>query len=136
MYAIYKIPTEREWHKGRCLNIGEAAHAMPPHASQDVSMALEDAFLFSKLLEIYYSSIQNALEMHVENTPTVVSNSLRLSQFIYFRDTTFCRCNAPQKACPINVIYVLPRIPYLLPAGVTQLPVRLAFVPLARFLRH
>ncbi|KAK7413090.1 hypothetical protein QQX98_008038 [Neonectria punicea] len=50
-YPIYKVPPGRPWSKGRCLIIGDAAHAMPPHASQGVSMALEDVFLFSKLLQ-------------------------------------------------------------------------------------
>ncbi|KAF3385973.1 FAD-dependent urate hydroxylase, partial [Talaromyces pinophilus] len=49
-YPIFKIPPGRPWSKGRCLIIGDAAHAMPPHASQGVSMALEDVFLFSNLL--------------------------------------------------------------------------------------
>ena len=49
-YPIFKVPPGRPWSKGRCLVIGDAAHAMPPHASQGVSMALEDVFLFSKLL--------------------------------------------------------------------------------------
>lgn len=49
-YPIFKIPPGRPWSKGRCLIIGDAAHAMPPHASQGVSMALEDVFLVSKLL--------------------------------------------------------------------------------------
>lgn len=52
-YPIFKVPPGRPWHKGRCLIIGDAAHAMPPHASQGVSMALEDVFLFSKLLSHY-----------------------------------------------------------------------------------
>ncbi|KAH8202955.1 hypothetical protein TruAng_002901 [Truncatella angustata] len=50
-YPVYKVPTGRPWCKGRCLILGDAAHAMPPHASQGVSMALEDAFLLSKALE-------------------------------------------------------------------------------------
>lgn len=49
-YPIFKIPPGRPWSKGRCLIIGDAAHAMPPHASQGVSMALEDVFLFSNLI--------------------------------------------------------------------------------------
>lgn len=52
-YPIFKIPPGRPWSKGRCLIIGDAAHAMPPHASQGVSMALEDVFLFSNLLAHY-----------------------------------------------------------------------------------
>ncbi|KAJ5534048.1 hypothetical protein N7527_000302 [Penicillium freii] len=59
-YPIFKIPPRRPWHKGRCLIIGDAAHVMPPHASQGVSVALEDVFLFSNLL---------AHHSHDVNTP-------------------------------------------------------------------
>ena len=64
-YPIYKIPIGRPWFRGRCLIIGDAAHAMPPHASQGVSMALEDVFLFSKLLESEIPVIEDALEAYV-----------------------------------------------------------------------
>ncbi|WYZ38254.1 hypothetical protein EsH8_III_000168 [Colletotrichum jinshuiense] len=60
-YPIYKMPGGRPWSKGRCLIIGDAAHAMPPHASQGVSMALEDVFLFSKLLKSSFPRIEDAL---------------------------------------------------------------------------
>jgi len=50
-YPVFKLPFGGAWSKSRCLLIGDAAHAMPPHAGQGVSMALEDAFLLSRLLE-------------------------------------------------------------------------------------
>lgn len=50
-YPIYKLPLGGAWSKGRCLLLGDAAHAMPPHAGQGVSMALEDAFLLARMLE-------------------------------------------------------------------------------------
>ncbi|KAJ5887056.1 uncharacterized protein N7473_009730 [Penicillium subrubescens] len=56
-YPIFKIMPGGPWSKGRCLVIGDAAHAMPPHASQGVSMALEDVFLFSKLLNHHSRSL-------------------------------------------------------------------------------
>lgn len=49
-YPIFKLPLGGRWSRGRCLLIGDSAHAMPPHASQGVSMALEDVFLISNLL--------------------------------------------------------------------------------------
>ncbi|KAF4210926.1 hypothetical protein CNMCM5878_003424 [Aspergillus fumigatiaffinis] len=64
-YPIFKIPPGRPWSKGRCLVIGDAAHAMPPHASQGVSMALEDVFLFSKLLTHYSRNLDTP------NSPTL-----------------------------------------------------------------
>ncbi|KAJ5098547.1 salicylate hydroxylase [Penicillium argentinense] len=50
-YPIYRLPPGGTWSKGRCILVGDAAHAMSPHAGQGVSMALEDVFLLSRLLE-------------------------------------------------------------------------------------
>lgn len=50
-YPIYKMPTAPTWSTKRCLLVGDAAHAMQPHAGQGTSMALEDVFLLSRLLE-------------------------------------------------------------------------------------
>ncbi|KAF4242955.1 hypothetical protein CNMCM8980_010115 [Aspergillus fumigatiaffinis] len=49
-YPIYNMPTAAIWATKRCLLMGDAAHAMQPHAGQGTSMALEDVFLFSRLL--------------------------------------------------------------------------------------
>lgn len=50
-YPVYRLPKGGSWSRGRCLLLGDAAHAMQPHAGQGVSMALEDVFLLSRLLE-------------------------------------------------------------------------------------
>jgi 2-polyprenyl-6-methoxyphenol hydroxylase-like FAD-dependent oxidoreductase len=50
-YPIFRLPLGGNWSKGRCLLLGDAAHAMQPHAGQGVSMAAEDVFLLSRLLE-------------------------------------------------------------------------------------
>lgn len=50
-YPVYRLRPGGIWYKGRCLLVGDAAHAMSPHAGQGVSMALEDVFLLSRLLE-------------------------------------------------------------------------------------
>lgn len=50
-YPIYRLPLGKSWSKGHCVLVGDAAHAMSPHAGQGVSMALEDVFLLSRLLE-------------------------------------------------------------------------------------
>lgn len=49
-YPVYRLPLGGKWHEGRCLLVGDAAHAMQPHAGQGVSMAVEDAFLLARLL--------------------------------------------------------------------------------------
>lgn len=50
-YPTFKLPAGRAWHKGRCLLLGDAAHAIPPHAGQGTSMVLEDVCLVSQLLK-------------------------------------------------------------------------------------
>ncbi|KAJ5939098.1 hypothetical protein N7466_002232 [Penicillium verhagenii] len=49
-YPVYRLPLGGRWSRGRCVLVGDAAHAMSPHAGQGVSMALEDVFLLSRLL--------------------------------------------------------------------------------------
>ncbi|KAF7591570.1 hypothetical protein BBP40_001450 [Aspergillus hancockii] len=50
-YPVYRLPLGGAWYKGRCVILGDAAHAMQPHAGQGVSMALEDCFLLARLLK-------------------------------------------------------------------------------------
>lgn len=58
-YPVFRLPLGGSWSKGRCLLLGDAAHAMQPHAGQGVSMALEDVFLLSRLLKAPSSSLPN-----------------------------------------------------------------------------
>jgi 2-polyprenyl-6-methoxyphenol hydroxylase-like FAD-dependent oxidoreductase len=60
-YPVYRLPVGGKWWRGRCLIIGDAAHAMPPHASQGVSMALEDIFMLSNLLVACPDSLDEVL---------------------------------------------------------------------------
>lgn len=59
-YPIYRLPRDddnsRPWHRGRCVLVGDAAHAMSPHVGQGVSMALEDVFLLVRALGSVNSS--------------------------------------------------------------------------------
>ncbi|KAJ5669244.1 hypothetical protein N7462_010314 [Penicillium macrosclerotiorum] len=52
-FPIFKLPPTSKWSTKRCLLLGDAAHAMQPHVGQGTSMALEDAFMLSRLLEAY-----------------------------------------------------------------------------------
>jgi 2-polyprenyl-6-methoxyphenol hydroxylase-like FAD-dependent oxidoreductase len=76
-YPIYKMQVTGAWGSKRCLLLGDAAHAMPPHAGQGTSMALEDVFLLSRLLETSEHTIaelikefENVRRPRVETTAT------------------------------------------------------------------
>ena len=47
---IYDMPGMPQWHKGRVLLIGDAAHAVSPTSGVGASLALEDAMMLGKLL--------------------------------------------------------------------------------------
>ncbi|KAL4990769.1 hypothetical protein BDW68DRAFT_194059 [Aspergillus falconensis] len=59
-YPIYRLPLGGTWSRGRCLLLGDAAHATQPHAGQGVSLAVEDVFLVSRLLAEPTRSVEEA----------------------------------------------------------------------------
>ena len=65
-YPVFRLPLGGRWFRGRCLLIGDAAHAMQPHASQGVSMALEDVFLLSQLLHKSDYSLEDVFRVYDE----------------------------------------------------------------------
>jgi len=63
-YPIYRMPDVHTWSSKRWLLVGDAAHAMQPDVGQGVSMALEDVFLLSKLLERKDDSLSKVLQRY------------------------------------------------------------------------
>jgi 2-polyprenyl-6-methoxyphenol hydroxylase-like FAD-dependent oxidoreductase len=61
-YPIFRLPLGGNWSRGRCLLLGDAGHAMQPHAGQGVSMAAEDVFLVSRLLKAPSTSVSDVFE--------------------------------------------------------------------------
>jgi 2-polyprenyl-6-methoxyphenol hydroxylase-like FAD-dependent oxidoreductase len=49
-YPIFDVPPLESWHRGRVVLVGDAAHAIGPHAGQGASMAIEDAVLLAACL--------------------------------------------------------------------------------------
>jgi 2-polyprenyl-6-methoxyphenol hydroxylase-like FAD-dependent oxidoreductase len=68
LYPIYTLPLAGSWSRGRVLTLGDAAHAMPPHAGQGVGMAAEDAFLLARILKKQdeFPSIESAFGQYEE----------------------------------------------------------------------
>jgi 2-polyprenyl-6-methoxyphenol hydroxylase-like FAD-dependent oxidoreductase len=50
-HNIHDLPGLQSWHKDRSILIGDAAHAMSPHAGQGASTAMEDALILASLLK-------------------------------------------------------------------------------------
>jgi 2-polyprenyl-6-methoxyphenol hydroxylase-like FAD-dependent oxidoreductase len=50
-YAIFDLPELPVWHRERVVLVGDAAHAVGPHAGQGASMAIEDAIVLAACLE-------------------------------------------------------------------------------------
>ncbi|KAL4905493.1 hypothetical protein BDW74DRAFT_177861 [Aspergillus multicolor] len=71
-YPIYRLPLGGTWSRGRCLLLGDAAHATQPHAGQGVSTALEDVFFISRLLADPTRGIEEAFaSFHRIRSPRV-----------------------------------------------------------------
>ncbi|KAI9888979.1 MAG: hypothetical protein M1814_006096 [Vezdaea aestivalis] len=51
-YPIFKLAGQGKWSKGRVLCLGDAAHAMPPQG-ESMTLAIEDAALFARVLETF-----------------------------------------------------------------------------------
>ena len=49
-WNTYDFPTVPDWHRGRLIIIGDAAHAASPASGQGASMAIEDAVVLAKCL--------------------------------------------------------------------------------------
>lgn len=50
-YPIFDMPELPAWSKGRVVLLGDAAHAVGPHAGQGASMAIEDALVLAACLQ-------------------------------------------------------------------------------------
>ena len=49
LWPFYWVPPLDTWHAGRCVLMGDAAHAFPPFAGQGTAQALEDAAVLSRV---------------------------------------------------------------------------------------
>jgi 2-polyprenyl-6-methoxyphenol hydroxylase-like FAD-dependent oxidoreductase len=50
-YPIFSLPELPVWHRDRVVLVGDAAHALSPHAGHGASLAIEDAIVLSACLE-------------------------------------------------------------------------------------
>src|SRR5712691_1772133 len=79
-YPIYAMPELPAWHKGRVVLIGDAAHAVGPHAGQGASMAIEDALVLAGCFEAeqsYEAAFQRYEELRRRRIDRVVKLTAR-----------------------------------------------------------
>ncbi|KIW05077.1 uncharacterized protein PV09_04225 [Verruconis gallopava] len=79
-FPNYKLPSGGKWFKGRVLLLGDAAHAMPPHAGQGYSMALEDVFLLANLLKTSGSNVLRMVETFEERRRRRINQILKTAE--------------------------------------------------------
>jgi 2-polyprenyl-6-methoxyphenol hydroxylase-like FAD-dependent oxidoreductase len=63
-WATYDLPVVPNWHRGRLVLVGDAAHATSPSSGQGASMAIEDAVVLAKCLRDI-EGIEKAFEAYV-----------------------------------------------------------------------
>ena len=52
-YPIFDKPELPQWHRGRVVLLGDAAHAVGPHAGQGASLAITDAMALAKHIRFH-----------------------------------------------------------------------------------
>lgn len=51
-WAFFERPPMRPWHRGRIVMIGDACHPMKPHMAQGAAIAIEDAAMLLRCIEV------------------------------------------------------------------------------------
>lgn len=83
-WPIHEVRSQTPWSKdGRLVLIGDAAHALAPHAAQGAAMAIEDGVLLARLVE-HYPDTAKALAIYEKlRRPRLVRVAWR-GQFNHF----------------------------------------------------
>ncbi|KAL7273661.1 hypothetical protein RUND412_003473 [Rhizina undulata] len=62
LYPVWKLENGGKWFTERCILLGDAAHAMPPHGGGlGIALALEDAALFSRVVEHFTNTSNDGI---------------------------------------------------------------------------
>jgi 2-polyprenyl-6-methoxyphenol hydroxylase-like FAD-dependent oxidoreductase len=106
-YPIYDMPALPSWHKGRVVLLGDAAHAVGPHAGQGASMAIEDALVLAACLEAEPDNAA-AFQRYETLRRARVSNVVKLTQ----RNSSQKRSNGRLGLFMRDLV-----LPFLIPLG-------------------
>ncbi|KAJ3140352.1 hypothetical protein HK100_010249 [Physocladia obscura] len=83
-YGVFEAPELESFHKGRCVLIGDAAHAMRPDLGQGMNVSFEDAGCLGLLLAEFPDDFCKAFklydEMRVKRTQLVAATAKKVSK--------------------------------------------------------
>jgi len=85
-WPLMQVAGEASWHTGRVVLIGDAAHAMTPHAAQGAGMAIEDAVVLAALVAAAGDGLEPDLaRFEAERRPRVerVRRRGRFNRFVW-----------------------------------------------------
>lgn len=79
---IYDLQLMQQWYKDKVCLIGDAAHATTPNLGQGACQAIEDVYVFSRLLEQYTldEALQKFPVIRRKKAHSIVRNSWQLGQ--------------------------------------------------------
>lgn len=78
-WGLFQFETVKEWTNGRVTLLGDACHAMPPSLGQGAIMAIEDAVVLARCVEVEGKNMPAALQRYqaarVDRATRVVNSS-------------------------------------------------------------
>jgi len=81
---IEAMRVDDPWYRGRCIVIGDAAHACPPLIAQGAAMCAEDGVVLAELLtsgDGIDEALQKFMERRMPRVKMVLDNSLQLAEW-------------------------------------------------------
>jgi 2-polyprenyl-6-methoxyphenol hydroxylase-like FAD-dependent oxidoreductase len=81
---LYTIFVAGDWHRGRVILIGDAAHATPPHLASGAGIAIEDGIVLARCLsecDTVGSGFELFMRRRYERCRMVIENSRTLSRW-------------------------------------------------------
>ncbi|MFJ8492879.1 FAD-dependent monooxygenase [Streptomyces sp. NPDC094038] len=87
---IEAVLVDEDWHRGRAMVIGDAAHACPPLIAQGAAMCMEDAVLLAELVtadEPVDRALDRFMARRLPRVRMVLANSLQLAEWEIHPDT-------------------------------------------------
>jgi 2-polyprenyl-6-methoxyphenol hydroxylase-like FAD-dependent oxidoreductase len=109
-YPVFDMPPLPKWSKGRVVLVGDAAHAVGPHAGQGASMGIEDALVLAACLSADRSH-SRAFERYEQLRRGRIDKVVKLTA----RNSSQKRSNSRFAVFIRDLI-----LPFLIPLGIKQ----------------